>query len=949
MPKNESSQVETSSGFHIGDVGRDLNVAVGRDWIGGDKIVNITRTTTIQISVDAVAQRPLVTASPYRGLDRFEDRDKDLFFGRDQLIARLLTQLNNTNLIFVLGASGSGKSSVVRAGLLPKLCGLLGARFRYFTLVPDTNPFDSLRSSFRSDFSESQTRDLADAQRGTPSRLIRALQREGDQWLIFIDQFEEIFTVSEERLRQDFIAALLEIARDTAVSTKLVLTMRADFLDRLSPFPEFAKLIEKNINLVTDMHADELRLAIEQPAARHGLVFEQGLVEEIIKDVQGQAGSLPLLQYTLDLVWEEERRTGGLDDRHLNSSTYRELGGVRGALQKRADEIYASFGDTVDSKDVSEKQEIVRRIFLRLVDIVGTSSGDAVWRPVRRRTPMAIFDTDQEQKVLRELINQKLVVSNRESAESTVEVAHEALFASWERLRNWIEGAKQVIFARNRLADDAHRWYRQQQENIGGAEEELLTGSRLGQVLEMRTRGDFLTLFGGLSEVETQFLEASTALRDRRKRQEQHRQQLELRRRIRVGVAIVGAFIVVGVLYMAISDAGLSVPFGTRIRSMFDRNELSVFRRIQPDSEIRRALVHTRDEFAAILAARRPGSDGMISVKPNFGGPLNLWAQSQTLYAAFVPGGLNDPMARAFLGGIDRLFAPGVLLEKDGVKYGWNADQTHSVGQAEPTLYTVAAAAAALRRPGFLASVERDKFESYLAQAVESTRVYYPVEDGGWNMYPTQTDPRRHNVYSTAIALLSLLELRRAGLGWNGSTEERDALLRGTAEWLMREYSRNVYPPGWEEGDDSVNPTIDGMTLQIYAELLRAEDEAGITISAEILRAIPRHVAQCATRDIGYGVQRAQFTTWVRDFEGREHAELESINTLWYPWAIDTSVRWLNRAKKFGAPRDDVIAVRRALGHLTVDLGDEAVNAAKSEWTFITAETLYVLALLPPF
>jgi len=182
--------------------------------------------------------------------------------------------------------------------------------------------------------------------------------------------------------------------------------------------------------------------------------------------VRGQAGSLPLLQYTLDLLWQEERRPDGLADRHLNTRAYRELGGVRGALQKRADEIYAAFGDRVDPKRASAKQEIVRQIFLRLVDIAGVASDDAVWRPVRRRTAMANFSAAEEQELLQELVNQKLLVSTKEKdTEATVEVAHEALFTSWERLKKWIEGGKQVIFVKNRLADDARRWHRRRQED----------------------------------------------------------------------------------------------------------------------------------------------------------------------------------------------------------------------------------------------------------------------------------------------------------------------------------------------------------------------------------------------------------------------------------------------------------------------------------------------------
>jgi energy-coupling factor transporter ATP-binding protein EcfA2 len=525
-----------SSGIRIGDVGGSVNFSALGDIVGGDKITTIT--TTIQISVEAITQRPLITTSPYRGLDRFEDRDKDLFFGRDQLIKSLLAQLSASNVLLVLGASGSGKSSVVRAGLLPQLSQLIGARFRYFMLVPDVNPFESLRTAVQgAGFSQAQTRELAEAKPETPAKLIQTLQRSGDQWLFFVDQFEEIFTVGDEKLRASFIAALLQIARDSNRSAKLVLAMRADFLDRFSPFPEFAKILEKNIHLVADMHADELRQAIEQPAARHGVVFEQGLVEEIIKDVQGQAGSLPLLQYTLDLLWQEEAREDGLADRHLNTKAYRELGGVRGALQKRANEIYASFGDGSEAKAATPKQEIVRQIFLRLVDLAGEGSDAAAWRPVRRRASISMFATAKEQEILEALINQKLLVSNREGDDATVEVAHEALFTSWGRLRNWIEAGKQVIFAKNRLDDDAVRWQDRQEKGDAGAEEELLSGSRLAQAIDMRGRGDFSTVVGGLGELETRFLDASAALRDRRAQEEDARQQRELEAAQRLAAA----------------------------------------------------------------------------------------------------------------------------------------------------------------------------------------------------------------------------------------------------------------------------------------------------------------------------------------------------------------------------------------------------------------------------
>jgi energy-coupling factor transporter ATP-binding protein EcfA2 len=493
-----------------------------------------------------VTTRPLIVASPYRGLGRFEDRDKALFFGRNQLIKSLLTQLSSTSILLVLGASGSGKSSLIRAGLLPSLSELVGSRFRYFVLVPDVDPFESLRSSLiTGGFSQSETKTLRESEPDTAIALIQQLKRAGDQWLLFIDQFEEIFTQTEENLRSKFIAALLAISRDPASTTKVVLAMRADFLERLSPFPDFAKLVEKNIDLITDMHTDELRLAIEQPAARHGVVFEQGLVEEIIKDVQGQAGSLPLLQYTLNLLWEEERKEEGLGDRILNAKSYRELGGVRGALQKRADEIYASFSDGSEPNSEPSQQAIVRQIFLRLVDIATVEgTGDGPWRPVRRRVSIGSFQSAEEQAVLRILVNQKLLVSNREKAgasaasddvsEATVEVAHEALFTCWERLENWIAGAKHVIFVKNRLADDSGRWKRIYASDPEIAEDELWTGSRLEEALGLRARNDFVTIVGGLSEDESRFLDLSAALRDkwRQEEEEQRRRELEAARKL---------------------------------------------------------------------------------------------------------------------------------------------------------------------------------------------------------------------------------------------------------------------------------------------------------------------------------------------------------------------------------------------------------------------------------
>ena len=269
------------------------------------------------------------------------------------------------------------------------------------------------------------------------------------------------------------------------------------------------------------MHADELRLAIEQPAARHGVVFEQGLVEEIIKDVQGQAGSLPLLQYTLDLLWQEEARADGLADRHLNTHAHRELGGVRGSLQKRADEIYASFGGQQPTrKRQPRNRRIARQIFLRLV----RSRRRRLQRRRLASRPPPRGDDDcspqhRSRKFFQSLINQKLLVSNREGDSATVQLAHEALFTSWgstqelDRSRQASHLCQKPDFRRRPPLAAPPKG-----RAIPALTKNFLIFYRLLQALDMRARGDFTTVIGGLGESENLFLDRSAALREIRAR-----------------------------------------------------------------------------------------------------------------------------------------------------------------------------------------------------------------------------------------------------------------------------------------------------------------------------------------------------------------------------------------------------------------------------------------------
>ncbi|GEM_PF-3429306 len=522
----------------LGDPVSSQQQALGDVQVHGDdntfnviqaQVVTLTQTKIIQISVDEIKTRKLIPTSPYKGLKTFEPEDGDRFFGRDQFLASLINELEQTNLVLLLGASGSGKSSVVRAGLVPWLQQKWGNQFESLLLTPDHDPFDSLYGSLLTRrYKQSEAQIARTGAVDTLSQVANRLKPPESFWLIFIDQFEELFTVSDPDKRDRFILSLVQLSQERATdpSIKIVATMRADFLDQLDPSPanQLAHLTQKHRPLITQMQPDELRLAIEQPAAQHGVVFEKGLVEEITKDVQGQAGYLPLLQYTLDLLWDIETQNGGIQDRLLSISCYRRLGGVRGALQQRVDQIYQALSPL--------EKLAAQRIFLKLVQI-GTNEGAGTeWKPFRRRADLSEFTSQQEKTVLRTLIDAHLLVSGESNPTSddpqsvvqhaTVEIAHEVLLTSWTQLNNWIKQHREAITLRNRLNDDVKQWQTTQ------SDDELWSGRKLDNVVRLREDREFIEILGGFHPDANQFIDASVGFAERKK-EEQKQRELKIR------------------------------------------------------------------------------------------------------------------------------------------------------------------------------------------------------------------------------------------------------------------------------------------------------------------------------------------------------------------------------------------------------------------------------------
>lgn len=507
-------------------------------------------TQIIQISSKKVIKRELIKASPYKGLKRFNFGDREYFFGRDTFIAQLFNAVNENSMSLVLGASGSGKSSVVRAGLIPEFKSFLyrdSKTFYDFIFTPNHDPFESLYRCLLNEekdysFSESQAEIARTAKPETLRQLIRNLKKEEERWLLFIDQFEELFTICDDLdKRNNFIEGLIQVANSQDKLLRIVLAIRSDFLEQFSFYPALGEIAnQNNIHLVTEMYPDELQKVIEQPAAKHGVVFEEGLVEQIIKDVEGQSGYLPLLQYTLNLLWEREciivssEENFNIENRILTKSSYAALEGVRGALKKRVNEIY---------QDICEKNKdgeaATKKIFLKLVNIVDSDSGS---RAVSRRAYRDEFVGESVEKTLNRFIEEKLLISSSEYSRpeellvsksnhlrqlATVEIAHEILLSSWDMLKRWLDQEKETIILKNWLAGETRRWQKIRSEDESKANDEFLKGSRLEQIIAFREENAFENL-GGLNQEENEFINASVSWRDYQTKEKEKQKQREL-------------------------------------------------------------------------------------------------------------------------------------------------------------------------------------------------------------------------------------------------------------------------------------------------------------------------------------------------------------------------------------------------------------------------------------
>jgi WD40 repeat protein/DNA-binding SARP family transcriptional activator len=420
---------------------------------------------------------PLVC--PFKGLAAFEPTDAHYFCGRDRLVAELVAALVGARLLGVVGPSGSGKSSVVRAGLLPALeSGVLpGSRdWPRRIMRPGEHPARELER-------------------------VRADVAPGTRLVLAIDQFEETFTACrDEDERARFIDSLVDVTEDRAGSS-VVIALRADFYGRCAAYPKLSRLLAGNQVLVGPMLPGELRQAIVRPAERVGLEVDDDLVDALVSDLKDEPGALPLLSTALLELWQRR------DGRSLRLAAYEQTGGVHGAVARLAEDAFGRLDE--------RQQELARRALLRLAEVEPEGGVE------RRRLPLEQLKSDgggDAGSVIDLLADARLLTIS----DGTVEFAHEALLREWPRLRDWIEDDRENLRVHRNLSSAANEWLRLERDD--GA---LYRGARLAEAQEWARLAD-----SDPTEPEAEFLAAS--------RERATRERSARRRRIRIAFAGLG-------------------------------------------------------------------------------------------------------------------------------------------------------------------------------------------------------------------------------------------------------------------------------------------------------------------------------------------------------------------------------------------------------------------------
>ncbi len=450
---------------------------------------------------------------PYKGLRQFEEADAQWFFGRERLIATFVGHLAEHQWLTVVGASGSGKSSLVRAGLIPALKGStssasgngVGERWVVHVLTPTAHPLEALAVELtRGVESATATTTLADdlARDARALRIFNQKRTGADERvLLVIDQFEELFTLCrEEQERQAFIENLLRAtAPELDRPINVAIALRADFYGHAAQYASLREALSQRQECIGPMSAEEMRRAIEGPAERAGCALEPGLVDLMLRDVGDEPGGLPLLSHALLETWKRRRGRG------LTFEGYAECGGVRGAIAQTAETVLRLLSPS--------QQAIAKEVFLQLTEL-GERTPDTRRRVSIQELESLSKDATAARQVLNTLAEARLVTLG----EGTAEVAHESLIREWPTLQEWLSQNREALRLHRRLGEAAQAW-----EKSNRDPSDLYRGARLVQTLEWAKANE-----QEQSPLEREFLDAAKQQQEHEEAEREAQRQREL-------------------------------------------------------------------------------------------------------------------------------------------------------------------------------------------------------------------------------------------------------------------------------------------------------------------------------------------------------------------------------------------------------------------------------------
>jgi len=456
--------------------------------------------------------------NPYRGLAAFEEPDAPFFFGREDLVTTVVNKLRKEPLALLVGPSGSGKSSLLRAGVIPALRseGSLPV-----VVTPSADPIGSLASALES-ISTASGSIRADLDAGAPLAAIVIRIAPGSRVVIAVDQMEELFTLAAAEDAEMFLAVLASSVTAHNADVRVIASIRADFFGHPLASPSFGALAGPATVTIGPMRAEQLAAAISEPARLSGVEIEEALVAALTAESAGRAGSLPLMQFALTRAWDE--RSGST----VTLADHERLGGLTGTLVRSAEALWKRLGPS--------EQEAARRLLPRLVQI-----GDEVTRR-REEVGAAVSIAGIDPSLIETFADARLMTLNRDqiTREPTIELSHEALISAWPRLARWVEDSRVALVTAQRLRTDAADW-----DAAGRPADLLYGGSRL-----VAAQGASTDPAVALAPREEEFLEAAT-------RSQAHADEAAIqamvdeerqRRRRRVLTAMTAVAAVIGVL-----------------------------------------------------------------------------------------------------------------------------------------------------------------------------------------------------------------------------------------------------------------------------------------------------------------------------------------------------------------------------------------------------------------